>query len=65
MDPHLADQLLLPLALAPGISRLQAPRISGHLLTNAWVIGRFVPAVIDIGGTPDRPGLITIRGVGL
>jgi RNA 3'-phosphate cyclase len=65
MDPYLADQLLLPLALTPGISRLHAPCISGHLLTNAWVIGRFVPAVIDISGTPGRPGLITIRGVSL
>jgi RNA 3'-phosphate cyclase len=65
MDTHLADQLLLPLALAPGISRLQAPRISNHLLTNAWVIGRFLPAVMNISGPPDRPGLITVRGVDL
>ncbi len=62
MDPYLADQLLLPLALAQGISRLHTPRISGHLLTNAWVIGQFVPAVIDISGPTGRAGLITIRG---
>jgi RNA 3'-terminal phosphate cyclase len=35
------------------------------LLTNAWVVCRFVTAVIDIAGTPGRPGLITIHETGL
>ncbi|WP_300451716.1 RNA 3'-terminal phosphate cyclase [Accumulibacter sp.] len=39
---HLADQLVLPLALAGG-GRLLARRASNHLLTNLAVIGKFLP----------------------
>jgi len=50
---HLADQLLLPLALASGISDFTTPGPSGHLRTNAWAIEQFGIAEISIGeGTP-------------
>ncbi|KQW99813.1 RNA 3'-phosphate cyclase [Massilia sp. Root418] len=42
---HLADQLLLPMALAGG-GRFTLDRVSQHALTNADVIGRFLP--VDI-----------------
>jgi RNA 3'-terminal phosphate cyclase (ATP) len=32
-DPHLADQLVLPMAVARGTSRLTTSRITPHLLT--------------------------------
>jgi RNA 3'-terminal phosphate cyclase (ATP) len=53
VELHLADQLLLPLALASGVSSFSTLRPSGHLMTNAWTIGRFGIADISIGqGTP-------------
>jgi len=50
---HLADQLLLPMALAGGGSFLTtAP--SEHLRTNAWVIGHFLPVAIELAETAGR-----------
>lgn len=46
VDEHLADQLLLPMALAGGGS-FTASKVSSHALTNAEVIARFLPVVID------------------
>jgi len=43
---HLADQLMLPMALAGGGS-FSASTISSHALTNAEVIARFLPVAID------------------
>jgi len=52
LDRHLADQLLLPLALAAGPSRFTTPAASRHLMTNAWVIERFGVARVATVGTP-------------
>jgi RNA 3'-terminal phosphate cyclase (ATP) len=46
VDEHLADQLMLPLALA-GRGSFTASMVSSHALTNAEVIARFLPVVID------------------
>ncbi len=55
VELHLADQLLLPLALAAGPSLFTAARPTGHLLTNAWTIEQFGAARISIGReTPCR-----------
>ncbi len=55
VELHLADQLLLPLALATGASTFTAARPTGHLMTNAWTIGQFGVADISIEeGTPFR-----------
>jgi RNA 3'-terminal phosphate cyclase (ATP) len=48
---HLADQLMLPLALA-GAGRYTASTISQHALTNADVIARFLP--VRFSFTPER-----------
>lgn len=65
IDAHLADQLLLPLALADGVSQLQTAALSTHLITNAEVIGYFLPVAIDIEGRCGEPGRVRIKGVGL
>lgn len=62
IDEHLADQLLLPLALADGESVLRTAAVTHHLLTNAEVIGRFLPVGISIEGGAGRPGLVRIGG---
>ncbi|BCR06754.1 ribosomal subunit interface protein [Desulfuromonas versatilis] len=64
IDEHLADQLLLPLALAEGRSELRTARVTEHLLTNAWVIRQFLPADIVIEEAPGRAGLVRIDGCG-
>lgn len=48
VDVHLADQLLLPLALASEASQYRVAEISLHLKTNAWVIEKFGLAKIMI-----------------
>lgn len=60
VDLWMADQLLLPLALADGVSRIRTSAITDHLHTNAAVIRRFLPVGIDID--PERGGsaLVTI-----
>lgn len=64
VDRYLADQLILPLALARGVSELRTERVTGHLLTNAWVVRQFLPAGIVIEGEQGRPGTIRIEGTG-
>ena len=55
VELHLADQLLLPLSFAAGISTFTTPRPTSHLRTNAWNIGQFTIADISIeDGTPCR-----------
>ncbi|MCY0915207.1 RNA 3'-terminal phosphate cyclase [Massilia antarctica] len=44
---HLADQLMLPMALAGGGS-FTADVISQHAITNAEIIGRFLPVAITL-----------------
>ena len=53
VELHLADQLLLPLALAAGASAFTAAKPTGHLETNAWAISQF--GVADILIEPGAP----------
>jgi RNA 3'-terminal phosphate cyclase (ATP) len=52
VELHLADQLLLPLAVATGTSAFTTLRPSGHLTTNAWTIDQFGIATISIADGP-------------
>lgn len=69
VDQHLADQLLLPLALAAlpssdkQASQYAVESITRHLLTNAWVIRQFLNVEIDIQGEEGQPGLVKICGL--
>jgi RNA 3'-terminal phosphate cyclase (ATP) len=60
--PQLADQLLLPAAMAAGRSEIRTSRVTRHLLTNAHVIRQFLPVTIDVDGSVDEPGAITVEG---
>lgn len=60
-DEHLADQLLLPLALAPEPSTLLTPRLTRHLLTNAEVIRAFLPVRIEVEGQEGEPGRVAVE----
>lgn len=58
IDPHLADQLVLPLALAQGPSSFTTSRVTQHLLTNIWVVERFLPVRFDVRGELGSPGSV-------
>jgi RNA 3'-terminal phosphate cyclase (ATP) len=64
VDAHLADQLLLPMALAAGRSEFRTQRVTRHLLTNAAIIRQFIPARIEVGGQEGEPGEVVVEGVG-
>lgn len=59
VDPWLADQLLLPLALADGPSELRTSEVTTHLLTNAEVLRLFLP--VEIGVEGPLGGAATVR----
>ncbi len=60
VDPHLADQLLLPMALVTGVSRIVTSAITGHLLTNLAVLQAFLPIRATVEGDKGKPGTVTI-----
>jgi RNA 3'-terminal phosphate cyclase (ATP) len=61
VDPHLADQLVLPMVLAKGESRLVTPRVSQHLLTNVWVVRQFLARNVIIEERPDTPAALIVK----
>jgi RNA 3'-terminal phosphate cyclase (ATP) len=61
VDPHSADQILLPLALAPGRSEYTVTAVTEHLLTNAATIGAFLDRAITIEKPTDEcPGRVVV-----
>lgn len=60
MERHLADQLVLPMALAKGRSAFTVDHATQHLSTNAWVIEQFGLARIAIERSADGTGQVTI-----
>ncbi len=64
IDPHLGDQLLLPMALAGGASRMVTSAITAHLLTNVAVVQAFLSLPVQVEGQLGQPGQVTITGSG-
>jgi RNA 3'-phosphate cyclase len=64
IDHFLADQLILPLALAPGTSTLSTESITPHLLTNVEVVRAFLPVDIAVEGSIGQRGMVRICGAG-
>lgn len=64
VDPYLADQLLIPMALADGRSTYTTNRLTGHTLTNAALIRNWLDVSIMIEGERDQPGRVTVEGMG-
>ena len=58
---HLADQLLVPMALVGG-GRFVTVEPSLHTVTNAQVIGRFLPVAITTRQLDERRWEVTVRG---
>jgi RNA 3'-phosphate cyclase len=64
VDQYLADQLVLPMALAPGVSALRTSCVTQHLVTNCEIVQRFLPIDIRIDGAVGEPGLLRVRSDG-
>jgi RNA 3'-phosphate cyclase len=58
LDRHLADQLLIFLALADRPSNLTIEAVTSHLLTNVWVIEQFLGPTFQIKGSLGTRGEI-------
>lgn len=73
LEHHLADQVLLPLALASAglqggptpIQRYTTSKVTEHLRTNAAVIGRFLDVDVSIFGRLGQPGEVRIMPAGI
>ncbi len=53
VDLHSADQILLPLAFAPGRSEFSVSEVTGHLRTNVETIGAFLDRQITVEDAGD------------
>ena len=60
LDRHLADQILLPLALASAPSTFTCEAATRHLKTNAWVIEQFGVARVLIEERADAGAHVTV-----
>jgi RNA 3'-terminal phosphate cyclase (ATP) len=63
IDPHLADQLMLPLLLADGASSYRTSQVTGHQSTNADLINQFYPDSVKIRRLENGIGEITINPI--
>ena len=64
VDPLLADQIVIYLALSRGRSSFTTTAITPHLVTNLAVIEKFLHNRYEIEGQEGSPGKVTIDGVG-
>lgn len=63
VDHHLADQLLLPLALAQGAATYTTDALTQHTLTNAQLLRQWLDVDIQITGDLGQPAEIRIKGI--
>ena len=64
-DPYLADQLIAPVALAPGTSRLTTSRVTPHLVTAIALAQQILGCPAQVRGDVGSPGSVTMEGVGV
>lgn len=61
LDAYLADQVLLPLVLAPEPSAFRVSKLTQRFLTAVWVVKRFTPIRLTVRGSENHAGLVTIE----
>lgn len=61
LEPHLADQILLYLALENKKASFTTSEVSRHLLTNLWTVKNFLPVDVLVEGSEGGPGRIIIK----
>ena len=60
VDPHSADQILLPLAFSPDTSEYRTSQITRHLTTNIETVRKFVDRSFEVEGVLQEPGVVRI-----
>ena len=60
VGPHLADQLLIPLALA-GSGSFRSHPLTQHTLTNMEIVGRFLPVRFDVADEQEDTRRVSVR----
>ena len=65
VSPYLADQLIVPMALAAGSSALVTSRWSQHARTNAWVVEHFLGVRFRTEPSPTGGERVSVEGLGL
>ncbi len=61
IDPHSADQVLIPLAVASGPSRYTVSEVTEHLRTNVATIRAFLDRTIEVEEPGEgRPGRVSV-----
>src|SRR5262245_25297158 len=63
VDPHAADQVVLPLALSKQASEYTVSEVTQHLLTNLAIIRRFLDRDIVCEGEEGAPGRVRLAAV--
>ncbi len=58
LDPHLADQLIIPMALAGGRSAFTTSQVTQHLLTNIAIVERLLPVHFHLSAGLGEPGTV-------
>jgi RNA 3'-terminal phosphate cyclase (ATP) len=61
VDPYLADQLVLPMALVEGESRASTSQVSQHLLTNVSIVQRFLNREVYVDGSLGEAGILVVK----
>ncbi|GMQ79478.1 MAG: RNA 3'-terminal phosphate cyclase [Anaerolineae bacterium] len=64
VDKFLADQILVPMALANGSSTFSTSLVSTHTVTNADLLRQWLNIDIEVKGVVGEPGQITVEGIG-
>jgi RNA 3'-terminal phosphate cyclase (ATP) len=60
LDPHLSDQIVIYLSLTSENSSFITSHITQHLVTNLWVIEKFLDIRYEIDGDISSPGRINL-----
>ncbi|MBI5025810.1 MAG: RNA 3'-phosphate cyclase [Nitrospirae bacterium] len=61
VEKRLADQIVPYMALSEGTSSFITSRITMHLLTNIWVIEKFLDVKVEVSGKEGEIGKVVIR----
>ena len=61
IEEHLADQMVVFLALASGRCQFTTSKVTRHLLTNLWTVQQCLPVRTRVEGHEGEPGLVTIE----
>jgi len=60
LDPYLSDQIVIYLCLASGNSSFTTSRITQHLVTNLWIIEKFLNIHYEIEGDINSRGRVSL-----